>query len=177
MDYNHLHHNTFHITKQMHKYYVALSARKPSKKGGRVVGDMDRSRRGQWKLLRTADNPAITAFVSQAVASGDTSDMASLRAFLLKPHTGRTHQIRVALKALGSPILGDPMYAAAKDTAKEKERWNAGRRTEGEGGGRRGQGMGERGGREGFGAPALVVRPTHSHSSQSMSRESAPVRP
>jgi 23S rRNA pseudouridine1911/1915/1917 synthase len=29
---------------------------------------------------------------------------------LLKPRTGRTHQIRVHLKYLGCPILGDPVY-------------------------------------------------------------------
>ena len=31
----------------------------------------------------------------------------ALRAFLLKPETGRTHQLRVALKSLGAPVLGD----------------------------------------------------------------------
>jgi 23S rRNA pseudouridine1911/1915/1917 synthase len=29
---------------------------------------------------------------------------------LLRPKTGRTHQLRVHLKALGHPILGDPLY-------------------------------------------------------------------
>jgi 23S rRNA pseudouridine1911/1915/1917 synthase len=29
---------------------------------------------------------------------------------LLKPRTGRTHQLRVHLKYLGCPILGDPIY-------------------------------------------------------------------
>ena len=36
----------------MHKYYVALSARRPSKKMGTVRGVMARSRRGTWKLTR-----------------------------------------------------------------------------------------------------------------------------
>ena len=108
------------------KYYVALSGRRPSKKQGRVRGDMARSRRGQWKLLRTAENPALTAFTSVGLppppppgAGRDASP--SLRAFLLRPHTGRTHQLRVAMKSLGSPVLGDPMYAAA-DVAGREER-------------------------------------------------------
>lgn len=29
----------------------------------------------------------------------------------LKPHTGRSHQLRVHLKAIGHPILGDALYA------------------------------------------------------------------
>jgi 23S rRNA pseudouridine1911/1915/1917 synthase len=29
---------------------------------------------------------------------------------LLRPHTGRTHQLRVHLRHLGCPILGDPLY-------------------------------------------------------------------
>lgn len=43
----------------------------------------------------------------------------------LKPVTGRTHQLRVHLKYLGIPILGDPVYghndAAAKKSRDEKE--------------------------------------------------------
>jgi 23S rRNA pseudouridine1911/1915/1917 synthase len=31
-----------------------------------------------------------------------------------KPYTGRTHQIRVHLKAIGHPILGDSLYGIAK---------------------------------------------------------------
>lgn len=35
----------------------------------------------------------------------------------LKPTTGRTHQLRVHLKYLGTPILGDPVYGDEKFTA------------------------------------------------------------
>ena len=32
----------------------------------------------------------------------------------LKPTTGRTHQLRVHMKYLGHPILGDPVYGEEK---------------------------------------------------------------
>jgi tRNA pseudouridine32 synthase/23S rRNA pseudouridine746 synthase len=116
-------------TRRLHKYYCALSSRKPSKKQGTVSGDMARSRRGSWKLLRTRDNPAITRFMSQGIgtmpvaAEGgeDTTRQTVLRAFCCKPETGRTHQLRVALKCLGAPILGDPLYSNA-DEASLQER-------------------------------------------------------
>ncbi len=38
---------------------------------------------------------------------------ASSTRVLLEPHTGRSHQLRVHLKELGYPILGDPMYGDA----------------------------------------------------------------
>lgn len=102
---------TLFRNRQMHKYYLALSAHKPKKKQGWVKGDMASARRGSWKLLRSQENPAVTQFVSKAV----NSEQGHLRAFLLKPHTGRTHQLRVALKSLGSPILGDQRYASAEE--------------------------------------------------------------
>lgn len=85
------------------KYYLAISDQKPKKKQGLIIGDMEKSRRGMWKLLRTTKNPAVTQFFSKSLGHG-------LRAFILKPHSGKTHQIRVALNSLGSPILGDPLY-------------------------------------------------------------------
>ena len=36
---------------------------------------------------------------------------------LLEPHTGRTHQLRVHLMALGHPIAGDPLYAPPEGRA------------------------------------------------------------
>ena len=94
--------------KDIQKFYLALSLRKPKKKQGWVKADMGSSRRGTYKLLKTKDNPAITQFISCALRVGE-------RFFLVKPHTGKTHQIRVALKSIGSPIAGDIRYANADD--------------------------------------------------------------
>ena len=88
------------------KLYLAIAPGKPSKKQGWVKGDMEKSRRGGWKLLHSRANPAVTWFDSVSLAPG-------LRLYLLRPYTGRTHQLRVALKSLGVPILGDPLYAPA----------------------------------------------------------------
>lgn len=99
--------------KIIRKYYLAVSDRKPRKKQGLIAGDMARTRRGGWKLLRSRENPAITQFFS--ISMGNT-----LRLFLLRPHTGRTHQLRVAMKSLGSPILGDPLYHRKDDAGVDR---------------------------------------------------------
>jgi tRNA pseudouridine32 synthase/23S rRNA pseudouridine746 synthase len=92
--------------RQVEKYYLAVSAKKPKKKQGLIKGDMEAARRGAWKLLPTYKNPAVTQFFSAALGEGK-------RLFIVKPHTGKTHQIRVALKSIGAPILGDVLYADA----------------------------------------------------------------
>lgn len=99
--------------REVEKYYLAISLRKPKKKMGWIKGDMDKARRGDYKLLTTMNNPAITQFLSCALRTHE-------RFFLIKPHTGKTHQIRVALKSLGSPIAGDERYAASDEARKEE---------------------------------------------------------
>lgn len=87
------------------KYYLAISSHKPAKKQGWVKGDMSKSRNGSWKLQRTRHNPAITRFVSHY------DEQTQKRLFLLNPRTGKTHQLRVAMKSLSAPIDGDQRYA------------------------------------------------------------------
>lgn len=107
--------------RQVSKYYLAISNLKPKKKQGLIKGDMEKSRGGSWKLMPRLTNPAVTQFFShsisnlysskaQAVQSIGSSVAQGLRLFVLKPHTGKTHQLRVALKSIGSPILGDARY-------------------------------------------------------------------
>ncbi|TDQ59034.1 tRNA pseudouridine32 synthase/23S rRNA pseudouridine746 synthase [Mesocricetibacter intestinalis] len=89
--------------RRIQKTYLALSAHKPKKKQGLIIGDMEKARRGAWKLCKTKDNPAVTRFFSYSCEPG-------LRLFVLYPQSGKTHQLRVAMKSLGSPILGDALY-------------------------------------------------------------------
>ena len=99
--------------REIQKFYLAISTRKPKKKQGWVKGDMGSARRGSYKFLKTNDNPAVTQFLSTALRAHE-------RFFLIKPHTGKTHQIRVALKSIGSPIAGDSRYAAVEEASKEE---------------------------------------------------------
>jgi hypothetical protein len=95
------------------KYYFALTSRRPARKQGSVVGDMRRARAGAWRLSPQSagtDDPAVTRFASVGVPAAAPG----LRAFLLRPETGRTHQLRVALKSLSSPVLGDELYGRAR---------------------------------------------------------------
>jgi len=93
--------------RDIEKYYLAISMGKSLKKQGLVCGDMQRTRNGNWKLSKAASAPAITQFFSYGLINIAGSKG---RLFILKPHTGKTHQLRVALKTIAAPILGDKRY-------------------------------------------------------------------
>jgi len=88
---------------QVTKCYLAITAKKPAKKQGWIVGDMEKSRGGSYKLSRSTSNPARTFFRSFPLEGG-------MRLMVLRPLTGKTHQLRVALKSIGAPIIGDERY-------------------------------------------------------------------
>jgi len=89
------------------KMYVAVSEKKPKKKQGIIKGGMSPSRRGQWKLTQELNNVAETRFSSCSLMPGK-------RLYFLAPKTGKTHQLRVAMKSIGAPILGDKRYGGGE---------------------------------------------------------------
>lgn len=109
--------NLFRFHK-IQKIYLALSYKKPKKKQGVILGEMVKSRHSKWKLTFSTQNPAITLFKSFPII---TEEANYFRLFLLKPITGKTHQIRVAMKSLSSPIIGDPLYSRAS-LARQEDR-------------------------------------------------------
>lgn len=130
----------FRERRVMKYYVGISNKRPKKKKQGWVRGRMVKGRRGGWKLLPTtkkggggdggigavADGRdgvwAETRFFSAGLgglvvdrrdddAVGTDDDAFAPRtALLFRPYTGRTHQLRVAAKAVGLPLLGDPTY-------------------------------------------------------------------
>nr|WP_310148850.1 RluA family pseudouridine synthase [Luteimonas sp. 3794] len=54
----------------------------------------------------------------QALSRTQTADGAPCARLALIPETGRTHQLRVHLQAIGHPILGDALYAPSEVQAR-----------------------------------------------------------
>jgi len=93
--------------------YVAL-ARGELDPAGRVAlpigrDPRDRLRMAAFKSQDASPNakPAATNFRTLAVSSGISFVLCTLE-------TGRTHQIRVHLQALGHPLVGDPVYGGPR---------------------------------------------------------------
>lgn len=97
--------------RQVEKYYLAITRvaagkqqkKHGVKKQGSIVGDMMPARNGSFKLMRTENNPTVTQFQSFGLFD-------RYRLCVVRPLTGKTHQIRVALKSVSQPIVGDFRY-------------------------------------------------------------------
>jgi tRNA pseudouridine32 synthase/23S rRNA pseudouridine746 synthase len=94
--------------RQIDKHYVAVVDGRPAADAGRIELPLacDWPRRPLQKVDALQGKPSITQW---HLLSSDAGQRTSRLA--LQPLTGRTHQLRLHLAAIGHPILGDALYA------------------------------------------------------------------
>ncbi|MCS0497417.1 RNA pseudouridine synthase [Ancylobacter sp. MQZ15Z-1] len=90
------------------KTYVAVVRGVPAQEAGRIELKLAKRSptRGWWMQVDPRGQEAITEWRLLAAGEG-------LAVLALSPLTGRTHQLRVHLDAIGHPILGDSIYGGA----------------------------------------------------------------
>lgn len=92
--------------RRVSKRYMALVAGQPAESRGRVDLPLivDWPNRPRQKVCHQTGRPALTDW--RVIRRDD-----GYARVQLKPVTGRSHQLRVHMQALGHPILGDTLYA------------------------------------------------------------------
>jgi 23S rRNA pseudouridine1911/1915/1917 synthase len=99
--------------RKVEKEYLAVVYGKAPLAKGKIELGIHRhpADRKRMTTSKTAGRASTTVYERLAESTGDRAGLSLLRCRLV---TGRTHQIRVHLKAIGLPIVGDPVYGAAR---------------------------------------------------------------
>jgi 23S rRNA pseudouridine1911/1915/1917 synthase len=108
--------------RELEREYLALVRGKPRSRSGRIEAPVGRDRRDPTRQSLDSENPreAVTRFQVVELLPRHTL----LRVRL---ETGRMHQIRVHLAAIGLPVSGDPVYGIARDLDLERQFLHAAR--------------------------------------------------
>jgi 23S rRNA pseudouridine1911/1915/1917 synthase len=102
--------------------YLALVEGRPPARSGTIDAPIGRDRRRRTQMSTDTDDPraAVTHFAIEEALPRTTL----LRVRL---ETGRTHQIRAHLRAIGHPVAGDPEYGTAGRLGLERQFLHAAR--------------------------------------------------
>jgi len=99
--------NQMFQTKEIQKTYWAVVKNKPPHKSGKLVHYLKKNEAKNMSkaFLKETDGALRSELDYEVIAQSDTYSLLEVH-----PLTGRHHQIRVQLSAMGSPIKGDLKY-------------------------------------------------------------------
>jgi 23S rRNA pseudouridine1911/1915/1917 synthase len=108
--------------RRVERAYTALVRGRPPSRAGRIDAPIGRDRRDPTRVSLDTDVPreAVTHFAIEE--SLPTTTLLRVRL-----ETGRTHQIRAHLLAIGHPVVGDPTYGTADRLGLERQFLHAAR--------------------------------------------------
>ncbi len=102
--------------REVERTYAALVRGTPASASGRIEAPIGRDRRDRTR--HSLDTPTPRGAVTWFDVVESMRDHALLDVRL---ETGRTHQIRVHLEAIGLPVSGDPVYGVSGDLGLERQ--------------------------------------------------------
>ena len=90
--------------RKIKKHYLAVISGVPDKKYATIDASISRNKSHRKKMsVNSKGRKSLTTY--KVIKSNDNMSLIELEL-----HTGRTHQIRVHMQALGHPIIGDVLY-------------------------------------------------------------------
>lgn len=107
-------------SRTVERRYLALVWGTLEPRLGRIDAPVGRSRRQPTRMtVSTSGREAITDYEVEEVFT-DPVEVALVRCSL---HTGRTHQIRVHLRSIGHPVVGDAQYGGVRQSLVVPRLW------------------------------------------------------